>query len=142
MAFQTISFMHNNSYRIENAVVCGTRGWKSPGDEGFDAEDRKIYARELQRLELSLEKPAQEGETLIAAMHFPVFNPKGVFSDFLDILRKYDVDICIYGHLHGEAHRYAVEGLVKGIDFRFVSADHLGFRPVQIFEKSTIWYNV
>lgn len=132
--FGTISFMHNNSFRIEHSVVCGTRGWKSPGDDGFDAEDNKIYLRELQRLELSLQTAGRrDGETLIAALHFPVFNSKGVFSEFLDILLRYGVDLCIYGHLHGEACRNAVEGPAGGMELRLVSADYLGFRPVKLF---------
>lgn len=131
--FSTISFMHNNSFRLEGSVVCGTRGWKTPGDDEFSAEDRKIYARELQRMELSLKKAERrDGETLIAAIHFPIFNSKGVFSEFLDIMLKYGVNICIYGHLHGEACRSAIEGNVKGIDFRFISADYLGFKPVKL----------
>lgn len=131
--FSTISFMHNNSFRLGNLVVCGTRGWKTPGDDDFSAEDRKIYSRELQRLEHSLAKAERrEGETLIAAIHFPVFNSKGVFSEFLDIMLKYGVNLCIYGHLHGEACRSAIEGNVRGVEFRFVSADHLGFRPLRL----------
>ncbi|MDF2524047.1 MAG: Calcineurin-like phosphoesterase, partial [Clostridiales bacterium] len=43
----SIRFMHNNSYKLENIILCGTRGWKCPGDEDFSAEDRKIYDREL-----------------------------------------------------------------------------------------------
>lgn len=131
--FSTVSFMHNNSFRIENHVICGTRGWETPGDDDFSAEDRKIYARELQRLELSLKSAGAAGdERLIAAMHFPIFNTKGVFSDFLEIMQKYNVDICIYGHLHGDAARYAVDGLVHGIRFVLVSADYLGFKPLRL----------
>lgn len=132
--FNTISFMHNNSYTIEDAAVCGTRGWNMPGEDDFNAEDAKIYQRELQRLELSLkDAKVPEGGRLIAAMHFPVFNSKGVFSGFLDIMQKYNVHLCIYGHLHGEAHKHAVEGLVKGIEFRLVAADRIGFKPVKLY---------
>ena len=131
--FSTISFMHNNSYTFEGAAICGTRGWKMPGDEGFNAEDEKIYQRELQRLELSLKNAVvPEGGYLIAAMHFPIFNAKGVFSGFLDIMHKCDVQLCIYGHLHGEGHKNAVEGPIKGIEFRLVAADYLGFKPVRL----------
>lgn len=131
--FSSIQFMHNNSYAVEGNAVCGTRGWTMPGEEGFNAEDAKIYQRELQRLELSLKNAVlPEGGSLIAAMHFPVFNSKGVFSGFLDIMQKYNVKLCIYGHLHGEAHRNAVEGFVNGIGFRLVAADHLAFKPLRI----------
>ena len=104
-----------------------------PGEDDFSAEDARIYQRELQRLELSL-KSAQvpEGGNIIAALHFPPFNSKGVFSGFLDIMQKYEVKTCIYGHLHGEAGKKAVEGLYEGIEFIFVSSDHLGFRPARL----------
>lgn len=131
--FSTISFMHNNSYTFEGVAVGGTRGWDMPGEEGFNTEDAKIYQRELQRLELSLKDArVPDGGRLIAAIHFPVFNSKGVFSGFLDIMQKYNVQLCIYGHLHGEAHKHAVEGVVKGIEFRLVAADRIGFKPVKL----------
>ena len=131
--FSTISFMHNNSFRLEKYVICGTRGWKTPGDDDFNAEDRKIFARELQRLELSLKSArVEKEEELIAAMHFPIFNSKGVFSEFLEIMQKYSVNICIYGHLHGDAFKNAVDGLVQGIRFKLVSSDYLGFKPLRL----------
>lgn len=132
--FSTISFMHNNSYTFEGASVCGTRGWNMPGEDGYSTEDAKIYQRELQRLELSLKDArVDEGGRLIVAMHFPAFNSKGVFSGFLDIMQRYNVKLCIYGHLHGDAHKNAVEGRVKGIEFRLVAADYISFKPVRLF---------
>lgn len=130
--FDSISFMHNNSYRVGGDVICGTRGWEMPGEIGFGTEDEKIYKRELQRLELSL-KNAVAGapyERIIAALHYPPYNSKGEFSGFMDIMKKYGVKLCIYGHLHGDACRDAVEGCREDIDFRLVSADHLGFAPI------------
>lgn len=132
--FSTISFMHNNSYNAEGAAICGTRGWSMPGEIGFNAEDAKIYQRELQRLELSLKNANADTENgIITALHFPPFNSKGVFSGFLDIMLKYNVKRCIYGHLHGETHKNAIEGEAKGIDFRLIAADHLGFMPLKLF---------
>lgn len=131
--FSTISFMHNDSYNIDGTAICGTRGWFMPGEEGFNREDAKIFNRELQRLELSLKEADKfERDQLIVAIHFPVFNPKGVFTEFLDIMVKYNVQLCVYGHLHGEAHKYAVEGIVKGIEFRLVAADYIEFKPVKL----------
>lgn len=131
--FSSITFMHNNSYSIDGVSICGTRGWNIPGEDDFSVEDEKIYQRELQRLELSLKSiKHSEGDIIIAALHFPPFNSKGVFSDSIDILQKYNVNICIYGHLHGDAGRNAVEGLRNGVEFRLVSADYLGFKPVRL----------
>ncbi len=131
--FSTISFMHNNSYTIGDTVICGTRGWNMPGEDDFDSEDARIYQRELKRMELSLKSAkVPENGRLIAAIHFPAFNSNGVFSGLLDIMQKYNVQMCIYGHLHGEAHKYALEGLIKGIEFKLVAADKLAFCPVRI----------
>ncbi len=131
--FSTISFMHNNSFTFGDAAICGTRGWSMPGEDGFSALDAKIYNRELKRLELSLKEAIiPDGGFLITAMHFPVFNSKGVFSDFLDIMQEYKVKLCIYGHLHGEGHKCAVEGIIRGIEFRLVAADHIAFKPIKI----------
>lgn len=128
--FKTISFMHNNNYRIGQNVVCGTRGWKLPGDDDFSAEDRKIYNRELQRLELSIKGAAAEPEDkIIVAMHYPPVGARGLISGFMEIMLKYGVDTCIYGHLHGEGHKKAFTGDINGIGVKFISADFLGFRP-------------
>lgn len=131
--FSTISFMHNNSFVIDNTVVCGTRGWKLPGDDGFSSEDKKIYARELKRLEISLNDSTKSNfGNIIVAMHYPPFNSKRETSDFVDIMKAHSVNTCIYGHLHGEGHRNAVTGIIDGIEFKCVAADYLDFRPLKL----------
>ncbi|NTV90887.1 MAG: serine/threonine protein phosphatase, partial [Clostridiales bacterium] len=131
--FSTISFLHNNSFRVGSNVICGTRGWSIPGDDGFSQADRKIYNRELNRLELSLKSAAVgEGDRLTVAMHYPVCSSKVQASGFLDIMKKYGVTLCIYGHLHSEALSTAFEGFIDGIEIRMVSADHLRFEPLRL----------
>lgn len=128
---ETISFMHNNSFKAGKKTICGTRGWKCPGDDDFSSEDRKIYERELQRLELSLKSMQGEpGESLIVAMHYPPFNTRREPSKFVEIMERYRVDICIYGHLHGDSFKNAVTGRFCSVDFRLVSADFLNFSPL------------
>ena len=55
----------------------------------------------------------------------------------MEVLKKYQVKKCFYGHLHGKAIRSAKEGLYYGTEFRLVSADHLGFVPLKIRETET-----
>jgi len=129
----SISFMHNNSFCLEKTAVCGTRGWKCPGDDDFSAEDLKIYNRELQRLELSLKSAeACGGNYIVAALHYPPFNSRKKPSGFVEIMRKYGVRLCIYGHLHGEGFKNAFTGKYEGIEFRLVSADYLYFKPLAL----------
>lgn len=129
----SIKFMYNNYYEIENTFICGTRGWNCPGDDNFSAEDKKIYLREVQRLELSLKGTGKgEAREIITAMHYPPFNPKGDKSDFIEIMKQYKVKTCIYGHLHGESCKNAITGDVEGINFICVSADNLNFKPIKL----------
>lgn len=132
--FKTINFMHNNSFELENYVICGTRGWKCPGDADFSGDDQKIYSRELKRLELSLEnaEKIKNGKKLIVALHYPPFNGKMQPSGFVDMMQDHDVRICLYGHLHGDSINNAVTGEINSIDFRLISADFLCFKPVEI----------
>lgn len=132
--FSTIKFLHNNSLRAGNVVICGTRGWKCPGEDDFTQEDRKIYERELIRLDLSLKSAGNNNEDILVAMlHYPPFNSRREPSEFVDILLKYKVKICLYGHLHGESTRGAFNGMIEETDFKLVSADYLGFTPLKIF---------
>lgn len=139
--YKTIHFMHNNAYEAENMIICGTRGWKCPGEDQFSDKDMKIYMRELQRLEISL-KSAQEmknkgqngsDKEILVAMHFPPFTPEKKKSAFVDLMKEYGVKQCIYGHLHAHSIIGAVQGDVEDIHFKLVSADYLEFKPLKLW---------
>lgn len=93
--------------------MCGTRGWNLSGEE----EDRKILDRELQRFELSIkdgiEKYGRDRE-ILACMHYPPTNKSLLEnSEFIKLMKKYNIKKCIYGHLHGEALKEAIEGDIR-----------------------------
>lgn len=128
----TIRFIQNDYYIHENIGIFGTRGWISEDMENFDSQDEKIFNRELHRLELSLSKMIEKVDKKIVMIHYPPFNMDSKPNKFVDIMLKYNVDICIYGHLHSEGHRYAVEGNIHGIQFHCVSSDYINFKPKKI----------
>ncbi len=132
---KTISFMQNNSFIYENVGIFGTRGWSSIDLDLTLAQDIKIFNRELNRLILSLKSCKEEVDKKIVMLHYPPFNSKGEANEFIDIMKEYQVDICIYGHLHAEGHKYVVEGLVEGIDFHCVSSDYINFQPKKILKE-------
>lgn len=113
--------------------VAGTRGWKSPGEPEFTDDDLKIYRREVQRLELSLAGIPEKAEK-IAMLHYPPCNYAHEKNEMVEVLERYNVHRCIYGHLHGRARRKALSGEKWGIDFRLVSIDEVGFSPELIAE--------
>ncbi|HLR35584.1 MAG TPA: metallophosphoesterase [Tissierellales bacterium] len=126
---ETINFLQNNSFVYNKIGIAGSRGWASKGSEDFDAHDEKVFRRELIRLDLSLSSIDRTIDKKIVLLHYPPFNSKLKPNEFVDIMKKYNVDICIYGHLHAEGHKYAVEGEVEGVEFHCVASDYINFMP-------------
>ncbi len=136
----SINFLFNSCIYIEEKqiCICGTRGWKCPDYdklEDFSEQDDKIYKREIIRLENSLKMAAPYDSKIIAFMHYPPFNISHNSSGFTELLEKYKVTRCYYGHLHGPAQKWALNGKLSEesvTDFRLVSADYLNFKPTLI----------
>lgn len=131
LGFKTIDFIQNNAYEFNDIGIYGTRAWSPIDTDGFTDKDRKIFDRELNRLRLSLDH-IKNKEKKIVMLHYPPFNMDGSPNEFVDIMKDYDVDICIYGHLHAEGHRFIVEGEIQGIDFYCMSSDYVDFKPKEI----------
>lgn len=131
----TINFIQNNSYIYKNIGICGTRGWLSKDNESFKEDDERIFNRELQRLEFSLNSLENEVEKKVVIIHYPPFNIDNSPNEFVDIMKDHGVDICIYGHLHGEGHKYVIEGNISGIDFHCVACDFIDFKLKKILES-------
>ena len=124
--FDTIKFLHNNHYAYEKYGICGTRGWINETSVPADA---KVLAREAQRLEVSIKSALSENLEPIVFLHYPpVFGNESNY-DILDVMYKYNVKKCYYGHLHGNAHKYAICGESEGINFNLISADFVQFCP-------------
>ena len=120
-AMEDFFFLQNNHFMYENVALCGTRGWMF---EGESAE--KMLSREEIRLEMSLKSAPDEAEKIVF-MHFPPLLTADHQSRFVEIMKKYQVKKCFYGHLHGYSIQNAVVGEHFGINFSLVSADSLDF---------------
>jgi len=123
--------LQNDHFTWEEWTICGTRGWICPGDEGFDNEqDQKIYLREVERLRLSLKSAAgTEAEKIICVLHFPPFNRINQPSAFSDLLEASAVNKCVFGHIHDSGRDQIFQGVRGGVEYLFVAADGLQFRP-------------
>jgi len=132
--FNNIKFIYNNSFLFNDILICGTRGWINPENDNFAVEGQKIFLREIQRLKLSLETAkTKDYKEIIVALHYPPFSDKGdIIPQIKELLLEYKVKLCLYGHLHGISTKDAFEGEKDGIQFKLVSADYLGFVPIQI----------
>ncbi len=133
--FNNIDFLYNNSYLIENKVIVGTRGWLNTWKS---QENYKILKRENERLKLSInsgKKQFGEDKEFIAFIHYPPFYKEVLIPeeiDFIKTLKDNNISKCFYGHLHGESHKDAIEGLINGIDYKLISSDYLKFDLLKI----------
>ncbi len=124
--------IQNDALRLEDTAFCGTRGWALPVS-GTAAEDEKIYCRELQRMEMSLERAMKlKAERLVVMCHYPPLGEGGAETPLSALLFRYPVDDVVYGHLHGPSLRGAVNGLYGGIRYHCVSCDGLQFQLLRL----------
>ena len=123
---ESVYALQNDSVKIGDVVICGSRGWTVPGAPDFTEQDMKLYKRETERLKLSLssaKKLAENGEKIIAMIHYPPFNVRRESSAYTDIFEEFGVDSVIYGHIHGKDVR-ADKFLIKnGIKYYLTSCD-------------------
>ena len=123
--FASLNILHNNCYEYGAYALCGTRGWFYE-----ETGDQKVFRRELIRLEASLKAAGERPK--LCFLHYPPCYQGYVCREIIELLERYGVERCFYGHLHGGSHRLAVEGRYGQVDYHLVAADYLGFRPQKI----------
>lgn len=121
--------LNNNYYECDGWAICGTRGWFFE-EERSGEHDEKVFRRELLRLETSL-KMAGELPKMVF-LHYPPRYKGYTCEPIIELMEKYGVRRCFYGHLHGPSHALAMEGVWDGIEYRLVSADRLDFQPYSV----------
>ena len=127
--FGDLFLLNNNCYEYEDWAICGTRGWFY--EEMRSGEhDEKVFKRELLRLEASLKAAGDKRKMVF--LHYPPRYRGYECGEILQLLEKYGVCRCFYGHLHGGSHALAMEGLWDGIEYRLVAADYLNFAPYKV----------
>lgn len=127
--FEKMHILNNNCFFYEDWAICGTRGWFFEEDRSGE-HDEKVFKRELLRLEASLKAAGDRNKMVF--LHYPPLYKGYECPEILQLLQKYNVRRCFYGHLHGGSHRLAMEGPWNGVDFRLVSADYIGFQPLRV----------
>lgn len=128
--FTKLHILHNNCAFYGEVALCGTRGWFF--EENGTPQWEKVFNRELMRLETSL-KAAGEREK-ICFLHYPPLYKGYRCQEIIDLMQRYGVKGCYYGHLHGPSHRLALQGEKENIDYHLVAADYVGFTPKKILE--------
>lgn len=124
--------LQNDVFRFGDLFVCGTRGWTVPASAHFkESADRKLYERELIRLDLSLKQLPKDAPA-VGMLHYPPFAENGEKSAFAERFEAAGVSDVVSGHLHGASLRFAFNGESNGVRYHTVSADYLDFMPKRI----------
>ncbi len=127
--FDTIKILHNNAHKAGNIAIAGTRGWF------FDAEKEnvdKVMARECARLQRSIDSARTLGGEIVVFLHYPPVSITKDCEPIFNVLKQNEIKRCYYGHLHGGATKFALNGEKDGVNFKLISADYLEFCPYLI----------
>jgi len=131
----TFEFLRNNAFTFGHIAIAGTRGWIPETARNFTEEDKKIVLREEGRLERSLAAAqALAPEKIYAVLHYPPFDEERRPTSMLEIMKKYHVSDCVYGHIHGAANFRNLPEEMDGIRMHLTSADYLDFKPLLLEE--------
>ncbi len=128
--FTDMFILNNNAYEYEDYAICGTRGWFFEEDAAEGSHNDKIFKRELIRLEASLQQAGDKPK--LCFLHYPPRYRGYECPEILELLKKYEVEACYYGHLHGDSHKLAIEGSFDGTDYHLCAADFIDFCPIRV----------
>jgi len=153
--------VHGDAHYHRGVLLAGTRMWDVPGLHFGDViawkkgagdelraapdpekveQDRKIYERELGRLDkalLQMEPLArQHPDALrIALTHYPPCGPRLEPSPLTERFEAHRIHHVVFGHLHSLRRDVGeLFGEREGIQYHLTSCDWLDFRPVEIAE--------
>ena len=73
------------------------------------------------------EHPEIQEEIRLLLLHYPPFNDENQSSGFTDLMAKYKVDHCVFGHLHDQNSFDRIPDQFGSTRLHLVSADYLNF---------------
>lgn len=148
---QGMTFIHNNALTFQDVAIGGARLWD---DHDFSLEDlvsfkpsplvkqkkvdlaqeKRLFEKELLRLENSLSQMNKEAKIKICMTHYPPLPNNLADSKASKIIESHDIDFCVFGHLHNVETKNPIFGKKGKTTYFFVAADYLGFMPKLIFK--------
>lgn len=95
-------------------------------------EEEKIFLRELQRLEMSLQAMQLHKGRKVVMTHYPPIGADLAPSRASALLEAYQVEKCFFGHLHNVRPSALPFGTARGVEYTLVSADYVDFVPQKV----------
>ncbi len=144
----SIHFIQNTAFNWNEYSIGGARLWdtdeydfnayidfrESPVSSSKEAkpDQEKIFNRELERLELSLKNLDPSASKRLVMTHYPPISAALAPSRASQLLEKYRVDICLFGHLHNVRQGELPFGTSRGVEYHLTSCDYLDFKPLKV----------
>jgi uncharacterized protein len=153
LPLKSIHFIANNAFDFGDISIGGSRLWdtteysfsaytnfqenpreaeKTLSKEEELEQNQKIFNRELERLSLSLKQLNPKAKVRIAMTHYPPIGADLKPSAASKILEDFQIDICVFGHLHSIKNHSLNFGTARGVTYYFTSCDYLDFKPLKI----------
>ncbi len=129
--------LQNDAIKIGDYIFCGNRGWIIPEGKFETDENKKLYAREVIRAELSLKaakKLQTNNEKIVFITHYPPFNNKIEASEYTRLIEENDVRAVVFGHLHGYVNPKMLYNEINGVKYYLTSCDAVKNKLVEIKE--------
>lgn len=143
-----------DALRVGDLAVGGTRLWDCPDIRYHDqivwrgepispemapdqeAAARKVWDRELGRLERALAQLDGSAPLRIAMVHHPPLNPGPAASAATPLFEAAGVSHVVFGHLHSldPDQRDAIGGPLNGVTYVCASCDWIDFAPALVAE--------
>lgn len=150
----SLHLIQNNAFYWKEIGIAGARLWDTPEyafGEWIDyrenprarklsteivspEETDRIFERELTRLETSLKAIDKRANTRIVMTHYPPIGAHLEDSRTSKLLDKYQVDICVFGHLHNLRQPLSLFGKKNKTSYFLTSCDYLNFVPLKILD--------
>ena len=130
----TFFFLQNDCVKFGNVIVAGSRGWTTPGSSDFTEHDMALYKREAERFRLAfaqVNKVREEGDLLIALIHYPPMGIKREDTLFTKLFEENGVNKAVFGHLHGTGY-YPLKSEKNGVEYFLTSCDKTKFSLTEI----------
>ena len=145
----SIQFINNTAVTIDDVTIGGVRLWDSPEynfseyitfvenplvkEKPLEPEkSTRIFNRDLERLRISLEQMDPNANYRIAMIHYPPISADLQDSQVSKILEEFNINVCIFGHLHNVKKDRPLFGEKNQILYLFTAADYLEFDPLLV----------
>ncbi len=146
----SLHIIQNDAFHWQDVSVAGARLWDTP-EFTFEVvierkerpeetrpvapnavDDEKIFARDLLRLEMSLQALKPDARLRIALTHYPPIGPDLAVSKASALLEKHKVDLCLFGHIHSVIPHALPMGQKNGVYYHLTACDYLDCVPLKI----------